>query len=213
MSELIEQLRIWIEGVILWLGYAGIAFVMFLETVFPPIPSEMVMPFAGLLAADGKMNLIGVILAGTVGAVAGAMLLYGVGALVKLETLRGFVRKYGKFAMVTEADLDRSFVFFNLRGEVVVFFGRLIMLVRSLISLPAGVVRMSIPKFLFFSALGTGLWNVLLAGIGYVLGENWKAVIEVIDYWEEVIFIGLVVAAVGFIVGRKLLANRRAKRA
>lgn len=211
MTELIEGLRVWIESIILWMGYGGIAIVMFLETVFPPIPSEMVMPFAGFIAADGRLNFPLVIVAGTVGAIAGAWLLYWIGARVSESRLRDFINRYGRFALVSEADLDKSIDFFNKRGEWVIFFGRLIMLVRSLISIPAGMLRMSIPKFTFFTALGTGLWNVGLGAIGFLLGENWHSVIEVIDYWEEVILLVLAAAVIGVIYGRKLLVERKAR--
>ena len=203
MTELIEALRVWIEGIILWLGYGGIALVMLLETVFPPIPSEMVMPFAGFIAADGRLSFPLVVVAGTTGAIAGALLRYWVGARVSEARLRAFIGRYGRFALVSESDLDKSIDFFNRRGDWVIFFGRLIMLVRSLISIPAGMLRMSLPKFVFFTALGTGLWNVGLSAIGFLLGENWHSVIEVIDYWEEVIRLVLVAAILGIVYGRK----------
>jgi len=211
VSEVIESLRIWIEGIVLWLGYAGIAFIMFLETVFPPIPSEMVMPFAGLVAADGRLDFAAVILAATGGSLAGALLLYFLGATIPLDKLRGWIGRYGRYALIHEADFDRSFRFFEKRGDMVVFLGRLIMLVRSLISLPAGAVRMRIPRFLFFTALGSGMWNTGLAAAGYVLGEHWHGVIEAIDYWEEVILLVGVAGVVSLLVGRRLLMNRREK--
>ena len=212
MSEIIESLRIWIEGVVLWLGYAGIALVMFLETVFPPIPSEMVMPFAGLVAADGRLDFGLVVAAATVGSLAGALLLYFLGATIPLARLRSWIGRYGRYALINEADFDRSFRFFERRGDLVVFFGRLIMLVRSLISLPAGVTRMHIPRFLFFTALGAGMWNTGLAAAGYLLGEHWHDVIAAVDYWEEVILLVGAAGVVGLLAGRRILANRSALR-
>lgn len=204
MSEIIESLRIWIEGMVLWLGYAGIALIMFLETVFPPIPSEMVMPFAGLVAADGRLDFAMVIVAATLGSLAGALLLYFLGATIPLDKLRSWIGRYGRYALIHEADFDRSFQFFEKRGDLVVFFGRLIMLVRSLISLPAGAVRMRIPRFLFFTALGSGMWNTGLAAAGYLLGEHWHGVIEAIDQWEEVILLVGVAAVVALLVIRRI---------
>ena len=212
MTEVIEALRIWIEGIVLWLGYAGIALIMFLETVFPPIPSEMVMPFAGIVSAEGKLDFSLVVVAATVGSLAGALLLYFLGAAVEPERLRRWIGRYGRYAMIQEADFDRSQRFFEKRGDLVIFFGRLIMLVRSLISLPAGVVRMHIPKFLFYTALGAGMWNTGLAAVGYLLGENWHDVIALIDDWEKVILFVGITAVVGALVGRRILMSRRAAR-
>ncbi len=181
MSEIIESLRIWIEGMVLWLGYAGIALIMFLETVFPPIPSEMVMPFAGLVAADGRLDFAAVIVAATAGSLAGALLLYVLGAIIPLDKMRSWIGRYGRYAL---------------------------MIVRSLISLPAGAVRMRIPRFLFFTALGSGMWNTGLAAAGYLLGEHWHGVIEAIDQWEEIILLVGVAAVVALLVIRRIRTTR-----
>ena len=199
MTHIIEMLRVWSEGIMMALGYPGITLVMLLECVFPPIPSEVVMPLAGFLVSQGKFNFWAVILAGTLGSIIGALLLYGLGAWADEAVLRNWVRKHGKWIQVGEDDLDRASAWFGKYGEPVIFFGRLIPIVRSLISIPAGLDHMPMPKFLGFTLLGSFMWNIVLAYGGVLLGENWQKIIGWLDLYQNVVLVILVIAFVAFL--------------
>ena len=170
MAAFLDNLRIIIENIILTLGYPGLAAVIFIENIFAPIPSEVVLPFAGFLVASGKFTFIGILFWSTLGAILGAIVLYYIGLWADEPIIRAFTRKYGRFIGVSEKDIDRSMKFFDKHGQVVIFFGRLIPLVRSLISLPAGMNRMSLPVFL------------LLPQSGLSFGIRFGVVLE---YFEE----------------------------
>jgi membrane protein DedA with SNARE-associated domain len=195
MSRILEQLGEFIQSLILQLGYPGVAIIMFTENVFPPIPSELVMPFAGFLVGRGEMSFVGVWLAGVVGSVLGAVVLYYIGMWLGDAVVRGFLRRYGKWIGMSEGDYDRALRFFERYGSAVVFFGRVIPIVRSIISLPAGANHMPLPRFLLFTALGSAIWSGALAYAGVVLGENWEQVIEFVDSYQT-----LTLVVVGVIV-------------
>lgn len=209
MSQIVDQLRIWIENIILTLGYPGITLIMLIENLFPPIPSELVMPFAGFLAARGEFNPLWVGVSGTVGSVLGAVALYYIGYLAGEPLVRPFIRRYGKFFLLSEDDLNRSLKVFSDHGDVMVFFGRVVPLIRSLISLPAGMNRMPLGRFLLFTTLGSAIWTSLLTVAGMVLGANWERVLDFIDTYQKFVLAAIVVAVVVF-VGRRLMDMRRA---
>lgn len=207
MAELLEQLRIWIEHIITTLGYVGIALVMLLENVFPPIPSELVMPFAGFLVAEGTFTFPGILVAGTLGSVLGALVLYYLGLWADEPIVRRFIRRYGKFFWLAERDFDQALKLFGRYGTAIVFFGRLMPLVRSLISIPAGMNRMPLGSFLLYTTLGSAIWSGLLGYAGMVVGAHWDGVLVWVDRYEQVIVVLMVVAAV-FIVGRYIWQTR-----
>ncbi len=194
MTEIMERVRLLVEEAILALGYLGIALVMLVENLIPPIPSELVMPFAGFLVAEQKLSMAGVLLSGTLGSLLGAVVLYALGRWAGDPLVRGFLRRYGGLIRVSEQDLDRALAVFDRYGEVIVLVGRLIPLVRSLISLPAGMRRMPFWRFLLFTAVGTALWNGALAGAGFLLGQNWAAVLDVIEQYQRVVLVALAAA-------------------
>jgi membrane protein DedA with SNARE-associated domain len=212
MAEILDQLSIIIREIITALGYPGISIVMFSENVFPPIPSELVMPFAGFLVADGEMGFIEVIIAGTVGAVLGAIVLYYLGLWLDEPVIRRFVRRFGRYFLLSEDDLDRALEFFEKYGQAVIFFGRLIPIIRSLISIPAGMNRMPMVTFLIFTALGTTIWNLILTIGGWFLGENWQDILGYVRQYEKVTVVVLAVAVLVFVVirVRAILQNRAA---
>ncbi|GAP16462.1 DedA family protein [Levilinea saccharolytica] len=212
MVQILEFLRHIIESIILQMGYPGIALVMFLETVFPPIPSELVLPFAGSLAAAGRFSLPAVILIATLGALSGAVVFYQLGARVPEARLRGWVRRFGRYALISEQDLDHTLSFFQHRGPLVVFFGRLMSLVRSLISIPAGMFHMPAGKFLLYSVLGTGLWNLVLSLAGYWLAERWAEVLVVVEAWEDTLLILLLITVPLLFFLRRFQRHRRDQR-
>jgi membrane protein DedA with SNARE-associated domain len=199
LAEILDQIRIWVENVILAMGYPGIAIVMLIENLFPPIPSEVVMPFAGFLVADGRMSFPGIIIAGTIGAGIGAVALYYLGTKVDEEWLRSVFNKYGKFLLLSEKDLDKTMESFDNHGELYVLFGRVIPGVRSLISIPAGFKGMEFKKFLVYTILGTIAWNLLLGTAGYILGRNWERVLEVLSTYETIVYIAIAILVIGFI--------------
>lgn len=210
MSEILNQISEWVTEIINTLGYPGIAIVMFLEVIFPPIPSELIMPFAGFLAADGKMSLPLVILAGNIGSITSAVFLYYVGVWADEPIIRRFVQKYGRLMMVSEKDLDRTLNIFEKRGELVIFFGRLIPLVRTFVSLPAGMNRMPMRKFLLYTTIGSTVWNTFLAVGGYILGENWEDLMHLIERYSKVTYaiIGVALIVLFVMRVRNYLQNR-----
>lgn len=209
MAEILEFIRVTVESIILSLGYPGIALVMFIENVFPPIPSEVVIPFAGFLVQRGEFSMVGVLVSATIGVLLGAVLIYYIGVWADEPIIRGFVRRYGKWFFLSEDDIDRSMAFFDRHGEWVVFFGRLIPIIRSLISLPAGMNRMSLPRFLAFTALGSLIWNSVLGIAGYILGANWQRILEITDRYEKVWLALMAIAVIAFF-GKRIYDSRKA---
>lgn len=173
-------------------GSFGVAALMLLENIFPPIPSELIMPFAGYLAASGKLGFVSVIVAGTIGSVAGAWLWYWVGARTSEERLRVFIVKYGTWLTISETDLDRSLAWFKRHGGAVVFFGRMIPGVRTLISVPAGLTRMPLVPFFLYTTLGSFIWTTALTTTGYLLQARFKDVEVWLNPVTNILLIGIV---------------------
>ncbi|MAG35813.1 MAG: DedA family protein [Dehalococcoidia bacterium] len=209
MTHLMEQVGSWIEGFIAALGYPGIVIVMAVENIFPPIPSEMVLPFAGSLSVKGELNFWGAVAAGTAGSLLGAVVLYAIGYVAREAGVRRLVAAYGRYVFISETDLDRGAAWFERYGEVVIFFGRLIPIIRSIISVPAGYTRMSAGRFLFYTTLGTALWSLFLTYVGRLLGENWVDIRGFMKPYENGTLIVLVLVVVVF-VGWRALRWRRA---
>ncbi len=170
------QLSEWILMVMDKLGLIGVTLMMFLENVFPPIPSELIMPAAGFAAAIGELSLISVIIAGTIGSVLGALPLYYLGSRLDETKLIRLTERYGKYLLITPKDIVSAQAWFDRHGKTVVFFGRMIPAIRSLISIPAGMARMSLLPFLMLTAMGSMIWSALLAYAGFVLGANYEKV-------------------------------------
>lgn len=154
------------------LGYLGIALLMFLDNVIPPIPSEIIMPSAGYAASQGELVLVGVIIAGCIGSLTAAALLYWIGYQFNHDAIFRFTERYGKYLFIKSEDIQKSLLWFEKYGHRIVFFGRMVPAVRSLISIPAGMSRMPFWKFMFYSALGTIIWTTFLACVGFYFGEN-----------------------------------------
>lgn len=207
MGELVGKLGNLIQDVIATFGYFGIVLVMALENVFPPIPSELVMPLAGFMANSGTFNIFGVIIAGMLGSVIGALILYYLGAWANETIIRRFIRRWGRYALISENDLDIALGYFQRYGEAVIFFGRLIPLVRSLISIPAGMGRMPLPKFLFYTVLGTTIWSAALSYAGWFLKDNYDIVAGYIEQYQAVV-IALILLAVLVFVYLRLIKPR-----
>jgi len=157
-------------------GYLGVAVLMFLENLFPPIPSELIMPSAGYQAAQGQLSLIGVVIAGTAGSLLGALFWYAVGRFAGEDRVKHWARRHGRWLTVTPAGIDKADDWFDRHNAWAVSLGRLVPAIRTLVSIPAGLFEMRPGPFLFFSALGTTAWSTALATAGYLLGSNYHAV-------------------------------------
>ncbi len=200
LGQLLDVIKVWAESIVSTMGYPGLTIIMFLENLFPPIPSEIVLPLAGSLTLTGRFNMVGVVLWALVGALAGAYFFYGLGKLLGEERVRWLIGKVGKYLMVTTDDFDKSIAWFNRYGELVIFFGRMVPIVRTLISIPAGMASMNLLTFTFYTVLGTTLWNVVLGYAGRLLGQNWRMVADWINYYQNVIIVLAVAAVVVFFV-------------
>jgi membrane protein DedA with SNARE-associated domain len=211
MSDLIPGLSgiaSWVTDVVEKLGYLGLFLMIALENVFPPIPSEVVLPWAGYLTGQGKMWFPGAVLAATAGSLAGALVLYYAGYYFGEARVRRLVRRYGKWAMLGEADIDKADDWFDRHDRVAVLIGRLFPVVRSLISIPAGIRRMPMGKFLLYTAIGSAIWNTTLIGIGWILGKNWDAVERYVGYLQYLVILGVLAAIVWFIAMKIRQRNR-----
>lgn len=198
----------WVVDVIAALGPVGVGGLVALETVFPPVPSEVVLPVAGFLAGQGEMGLGTTIVSATAGSVLGAVVLYWLGARLGRRRLR---RAADRMPLVDRGDLDRAESWFGRHGHTAVLTGRVIPVVRSLVSLPAGLERMPVPLFVALTALGSAVYNGVLVGAGYLLGERWTDV----GRWSDVVnlvVVGGIVAAVAWFVVRRLRRDRRRRR-
>lgn len=187
------------------LGGPGAGLAVALENLFPPIPSEVILPLAGFTASQGKMNLYGAIAWTTLGSVVGAMLLYYVGVAVGRDRIRAIV---ARLPLVKLEDVDRTEAWFHRHGGKAVFFGRMIPIFRSLISIPAGVERMPVARFLLYTTLGSAIWNTVFVLAGYLLGENWHTVESYVGTLQNLVIV-VCVLAVGYFVGSRLLRARR----
>jgi membrane protein DedA with SNARE-associated domain len=162
-------------------GHLGVVVLMFVENVFPPIPSEVVMPLAGFMASQGKFTFAGVVIAGTVGSVLGSLPPYYLGRSLGEDRLKDWADRHGRWLTVSRRDVERAGRWFERHGAAAVFFCHFVPGVRSLISVPAGVGRMNLAPFLACTAAGAGLWVALLAALGYFLGANFRRVEEYLD--------------------------------
>jgi membrane protein DedA with SNARE-associated domain len=193
----------WITNTMTSLGYLGIGLLMFLENLFPPIPSELIMPLAGFTVAQGKMSFFPAVLAGIVGTMLGALPWYYAGKLVGERRLRRLAERYGKWLTLSGKDIDKATQWFNRHGAKTVLFCRLIPGVRTLISLPAGMHQMPIVLFLLYSTVGTAVWVLLLTALGYFLGHNYSLVEAYLAPVSKIVLLGLLVSFVVWALRRK----------
>jgi membrane protein DedA with SNARE-associated domain len=198
----------WAEDVIEAIGLVGVAFLIALESIIPPIPSEMVLLLSGFNVSTGRFPLVPAIVMATIGSVIGAWALYWVGALIRGERLELYLGKIGRWVGLTSGDVATGFAWFNRHGPKVVFFGRLIPVVRSVVSIPAGAERMSFLKFTVFTAAGSLVWNTVWIVIGRQLGAQWHQAEEWQGVIEKVVLAVLLAVVVALIVK----ARRRGKR-
>jgi membrane protein DedA with SNARE-associated domain len=186
------------------LGYFGVGGLMTMESMVLPVPSETVMPFAGFLWYDGRFTFWAIVFASTIGSIIGSLISYYIGAYGG----RPFINKFGKYLLLNQYHLEKTEQFFQRHGEKTIFFSRFIPVVRHLISIPAGVGRMKIGKFLLYTAIGAGLWNAFLAWLGFQLRDKWEVIRQYTEYLDIVIIILIVIAACYFF--HKLIQKHKA---
>lgn len=215
LTDFFETISTWAEQAVDVLGLPGVVLLAFLENLFPPTPSEFLYPLAGKLAYDGALTTWGVVLAGVVGSLAGSLLYYSLGYWLGPERTRNAVARYGRIRLpgfqlelVSVEDYDRAEALFQERGGTVVLVARLIPLVHSVISIPAGVTRMPLPSFILYTSLGSALWIAPLTLLGWWLGSNWERILHWMDIYTNVWYAVMILAVVVFVV-RRVRAHRR----
>lgn len=186
----------WAADVLGALGSVGLLFLMVAENLFPPIPSEAILPLAGFLVGRGELGGAQAILAATAGSVLGAFILYAMGRWGG----RAVVLRYGRVLRVTENDLDRAEGWFERYGDAVVLFGRMVPLGRSVVSIPAGMLKMPVWRFTLLTTIGSALWNMLLVGAGWFLGANWERVSAIVGSISNAVFLIALVVVVALAI-------------
>lgn len=186
----------WVTGIVEGSGYVGIALLMLAENVFPPIPSELIMPLAGYVAAKGQLNVVGVVVAGSTGSLIGAIFWYWIGLRIGADRLIRWADRHGRWLTLHPDEVRKARRWFERRGGAAVFFGRMVPTVRTLISVPAGIARMPLVPFILYSALGTAVWTGALAGAGYALQSQYSRVGDWLGIVTNVVFVVIVVAYV-----------------
>ncbi|MBB2976689.1 membrane protein DedA with SNARE-associated domain [Microbacterium endophyticum] len=205
----------WLTSVVDWsvslmeiIGPAGAGIAIALENLFPPLPSEVILPMAGLTASRDTFTLFEAIAWTTAGSVVGAFMLYTLGAWLGIARLRAIARK---MPLMKPEDIDRTVAWFQRHGGKAIFFGRMIPLFRSLISIPAGVTRMPLLKFGLLTTLGSAIWNTIFVLAGYFLGESWPLVERYADFFQSVVIVA-VVGGIGWFVTARIRSIIRERR-
>ena len=181
----------WVVEVVRGMGPLGVGLLMFLENVFPPLPSEVIMPLAGYLAARGEADFWPMVIAGTAGSLLGALFWYGIGRWLGAERLKRWAGRHGRWLTLAPEEVDQATGWFRRHCGLAVLTGRMIPAIRSLISVPAGIAGMPLARFLAYSALGTAAWTALLAGAGYLLEDQYRQVQGWLNPVSNVIFAGM----------------------
>lgn len=190
----------WITGIMSEFGYFGVFFLILIENVFPPIPSEVILTFGGFMTTYADVSKFWLIVAATVGSVIGAMILYSFGLFLDVNRLEQVVDRWGRFLRLTKKDIHRADVWFERYGPWAVLFCRLIPLVRSLISIPAGMAHMNFLLFVVLTTIGSVIWNATLVLIGFKVGENWHMIVAYMDIYSNIVYSFIILGSLlGFI--------------
>jgi membrane protein DedA with SNARE-associated domain len=199
VDSLTESVVEWTTELVGAFGYPGLAVLAFLEIIVPPIPGEIVLPLMGFLSTQTDLYFAALVAVATVGAVAAALVLYAIGFWLGAQRLRVVIRRYGRWVLLYEDDVSRALEWFDRHDKSIVLVGRLIPTVRSYISIPAGVARMPLGTFIVYTAIGSGLWNLLLIGLGWLLGHQWAALREYAQWIDlAILAIGVLSLALFF---------------
>lgn len=198
----LDFVRSLIEQTVLTLGYVGIGVLMLIENAFPPLPSELVIPFAGFLIREGQLSFVGVLLASTLGSVLGTSLIYLLGRSLGETRLRQFVGRWGYLLWFDKRKFDLALARFSRHEGAILFWARLVPGLRSFISFPAGINQTPLWRFWLYSTLGSAVWNAALLGLGVWLGSNWTQVLLLVDRYEAALLM-LALGLGGFAVFRR----------
>ncbi|NLE30834.1 DedA family protein [Candidatus Dojkabacteria bacterium] len=185
---MIQSIIDWLVNVISVLGYPGVFISVFLESFIAPIPSEIILPFSGFVASIGSMNIYLVIIVATLAAYLGSLPFYFIGRWGEKPVLT-FLERYGKYLFIKKSDVDKGFEVFNKYVNGVVFVGRVIPIIRTLISFPAGVAKMNFVKFTIYTLFGSLIWNIVLTYTGFILGDHWERIGGIVGQYEKVIIV------------------------
>ena len=197
-GPLLENMSQWVFDIVAALGYVGLALLLVAENLFPPIPSEVVLPLAGFLVGRGDLNLWGALVAATLGSVLGAIALYCLGRYGG----RRLVLRYGPWLRVDEDSLNRAEGWFRHYGDVLVLFARVVPVARSIVSIPAGTAKMPVVRFVVLTSVGSAVWNALLIGAGVALGANWPVVQNWVGSYSNVVLVLATVGAAAYLLLR-----------
>ncbi len=206
MTDLIPGLIAWATDVIRTIGYPGIAFLIALEAVFPLVPSEVILPLSGSLSASGDFFFPAALAAATLGSMAGASVLYGIGRLGGEQRIGDWLDRYGKFLLLGRDDLYKSRDWFGKHGTYAVLVARIIPGMRTIVSIPAGLALMPYLRFVVLTGIGSALWNGTLIGAGYYLGKNWDQVKDWIAPFGPIVY-GIIFLLIAVFVTRRLWAK------
>ena len=199
----------WITQFMEQYGYLGVFLMIALENVFPPIPSEIILPFGGFMTTYTSMTVPGVVIASTAGSVVGAVILYGIGLLLDVERLEKIIDRFGHILRVTKEDVHKADAWFDKYGIWTVLFCRMVPLIRSLISIPAGMSNMKFGLFLVFTTVGTLIWNIILVSVGAALGDNWDRITEFMDVYSNIAY---AIIGIGIIIFFVYFFNKKRKK-
>lgn len=218
LADLVETLADWLESIVNTLGLPGVGLIALLENLFPPTPSEFLYPLAGKLAYDGRLTPLGVIAAGIVGSLAGSLIYYSLGYRLGADRVRQGIVRFGrlrlgrlKVTIIPVEDYDRAVLLFQRRGGTIVLVARLVPLVHSVVSIPAGVTRMRLLPFVIYTVIGSALWIAPLTVLGMWLGSNWERILSWLDIYQNVWYGLMGLAVLGMIV-RRVRARYRSSR-
>lgn len=200
----------WITEIMSQYGYLGIFLLIMLENIFPPIPSEVILTFGGYMTTQTDMTALGVILISTAGSVVGALILYGIGQFLDVARLEKIVDRWGRVLRLTRKDIHKADAWFDKYGIWTVLFCRLIPLIRSLISIPAGMANMKFGLFLLFTTVGTLIWNTILVSVGAAVGDNWESIVGVMDVYSNIAYALIAIAGLAVIWWYLRFRKRRA---
>jgi membrane protein DedA with SNARE-associated domain len=190
----------WITEFMEQFGYLGVFLMIALENVFPPIPSEVILTFGGFMTTYTDLTVMGVIIAATLGSVVGAIILYWIGYLLNVDKLEKIIDRWGHILRVSKEDIRKADAWFDKYGYWTVLFCRMIPLIRSLISIPAGMSGMKFPMFLLFTTIGTLIWNIILVLVGAAVGESWESIVEFMDVYSNITYALIALGGILFLV-------------
>ncbi|MGD7023457.1 DedA family protein [Rossellomorea vietnamensis] len=190
----------WLMEIINNFGYGGIFLLIALENIFPPVPSEVILTFGGFVTTTSDLTITGVVIASTLGSVIGAVVLYGLGLQLDVERMEKIVDKWGHILRLTKKDIHRADAWFDKYGYWSVFFCRFVPLIRSLISIPAGMSNMKFVPFLIFTTAGTFIWNIVLVNLGAKVGASWEQIVHYMDIYSNIVYAVIAVLGIAFLV-------------